>query len=640
MRLFGITSHKNSHKKKDKTMNEISVQLSKKMFFSKKTQIRNDFCITITNGKTPDPQILNHFLEDPNARIPQISVLGLEKLFKDADSMKSFAEALNHKKSYWNISYNANGKVLIFELKKKKFYSDSFAVKNYEFTALSHSKFENDPQTIGVEIYFDNFDVIYPELASHIKEVDSTLAYETPYINEFKVEYLNKSVSAVFKGREVGFNWNVGPSEKDVDVSLYDETGTFIGNVASQSKATVDGDKKFTLKVKKDGYEVSKTLDVKAVYIEELSLHDFNDQPALAIHKGDKAKILWSVKNSECASVSLQDEFGTLVTESPYIVRIDQDKTFTLKIELNGDVAFRKLDVHKTNWKKISDNVNIPFKPKDNEEHRISRGIDGYYTYVHPKIYNSVNLTEWKEIAEFKQAPENFKYVAHECYFYSPNQKLGIGYSSDQLGIGISYTCKDVNILTWYLEKPQWWNADKEPKQIYEEKDEWLACLYGSDEYDSYGIHVCERTIHVYALWHNPWCKMCTINIPDNAKALSVSMIDNHFCTVDERFLAVLCDNNHVYVYNVKDGSIHSFEFDRTDQKKVFIVKTNSIYVLLDNYVFELNGNKDLSETGFSPIDTIAKKDEAFMFVGEYDNSRFAAIVGDNDKATLWYYEP
>ena len=623
-------------------MNEITVKFTDKMFYSKKTKIGNDFHIAITNGKTPNTQQLKDFIENPNAKIPTISILGLDKLFKKEDSMYAFAESLNNGNHYWNISYKNflnYGKCLVAELKKKAFYSDSFAVNNYEFTALSESKFDKDPQAIGIQIYFDNFDVIYPELASHIKEVDSTLAYETPYINEFNVKYLNKSVSAVFKGREVGFSWNVGPSEKKVEASLYDETGTFIGNVASQCKATVNGDKKFTLKAKKDGYEVSKTLDIKAVYIKELSLHDFNDQPALAIHKGDKAKIIWSVKNSACASVSLHDELGNKITESPYIVRIDQDKTFTLKIELNGEIKTQALDVHKTLWKKISDNVNIPFKPKDNGEQRISLGTDGYYTYVHPKIYNSVNLTEWKEIAEFQQAPENFKYVTHGCSYNSYTR------------IDISYTCKDANILTWYHsdKTPKWGNIDKEPKQKYEEKEEWLACLFGSDEYDSYGFHVCERTIHVYALWHNPWIKLCTITVPDNAKILSASMIDNHFCTVTERFLAVLCDNNHVYVYNVwntrgerviLDKYMCSFEIDRNDQKRISMVKTNSIYVVLDNYVFELNGNKDLSETRFSPIDTIAKKDEAFMFVGEYDNSRFAAIVGDNDNATLWYYEP
>lgn len=125
-------------------------------------------------------------------------------------------------------------------------------------------------------------------------------------------------------------------------------------------------------------------------------------------------------------------------------------------------------------------------------------------------------------------------------------------------------------------------------------------------------------------------------------------MLNETFCTEKERLLAILCDNNHVYVYNVwsgritesvQDKYIQSFEFDRNDQKRVSLVKSDSTYVVLDNYVFEMNGNKDLTETHFSPIHTIAKKDDAFIFVGEYDNSRFAAIVGDGNNASLWNYE-
>ena len=122
-------------------------------------------------------------------------------------------------------------------------------------------------------------------------------------------------------------------------------------------------------------------------------------------------------------------------------------------------------------------------------------------------------------------------------------------------------------------------------------------------------------------------------------------------------YLAILCDNNDkkypqsVLVYSLQiqvQANSHAFtcrniitiELDRNDQKKIFLAQANSKYIVLDNYVFDLNYNGNLSETHFSPIETIPKGEPKVMIFCQKDTSTFSAIVEDGDKATLWTYEP
>ena len=75
-------------------MDEIDVFFTQKLYYSKK-DIKNDFFITITNGKNLNPQPEKEKNKEDNNKKPTISILGLEKLFKK-DSidklMDKFAE--------------------------------------------------------------------------------------------------------------------------------------------------------------------------------------------------------------------------------------------------------------------------------------------------------------------------------------------------------------------------------------------------------------------------------------------------------------------------------------------------------------------------------------------------------------------
>ena len=647
-------------------MDEIDVFFTQKLYYSKK-DIKNDFFITITNGKNLDPQPEKEKNKEDNDKKPTISILGLEKLFKK-DSidklMDEFTEALGKGVSNWTISYeesqNYQKKCLIIKSNTDEFFTISFSINNYEFTALSTSGFIDDPETIGLTVYFDNFDTIYPNLANHIKKVDSIKIFEIPYINQFDVLSNDgkKKITAAVKGSEVIFNWEVGPAEETVEVSLTDEKGTVIKNAS----AIIDEDKKFTLSLKKDGYEVSKTIDIKAVYIDELALHDFEDHPAMAIHKGDKARIIWSVKNASSASVHLRDELGTEITESPYIVKIDNDKTFTLEIELNGEMESRKLDVHKTLWKKEIGSVNLPFRPDEKCNNKITfipnnNSQDDYYFFRHPKLYHSSNLTSWEKIADYPTPPNNF--ICYSYYF----QKISID-SNTLRGITTYYTSKDTSIEGfsshfYNLDTHQWdypahflpQNCQNNELLFYHTQNQ--SALNSETNYEIlFEIH--EHSIYFALIWFRGPDTFEELLTLSDKKIISIdTLIDSN----NQMYLAILCDNNDkkhtqsVLVYSLQiqvQANSHAFtcrniitiELDRNDQKKIFLAQANSKYIVLDNYVFDLNYNENLSETHFSPIETIPKGEPKVMIFCQKDTSTFSAIVEDGDKATLWTYEP
>ena len=133
-----------------------------------------------------------------------------------------------------------------------------------------------------------------------------------------------------------------------------------------------------------------------------------------AIHKGEEAEIGWDLGDVHKVSASLCDENGCQVANLPftYNVKIDRDRKFTLSVEKDGHVETKSLPIYRTLWEKVAevDSSSLPegFKPDPKGNNKFFRRSDGYYIYIHPYIWYSRDLIEWKKITEYEDAPKDF----------------------------------------------------------------------------------------------------------------------------------------------------------------------------------------------------------------------------------------
>ena len=393
-------------------------------------------------------------------------------------------------------------------------------------------------------------------------------------------------------------------------------------------------------------------MDIKAVYIKELTIHDKNDKSVKAIYKGEDVKILWSVANGETAKVYVWKNNEQIEP----VVKINEDSKFTIVLEQDGDSESQTFWIYKTLWKKELGSVNLPFTPDEKSNNKISfvsnnNSPDDYYFFRHPMLYHSSNLTEWEKIAKIPTFPENF--ISYGYYYkkISINQYIGITVyytSKDSSTEGFSSQFYDLNINQWTTP------VHFLPKDF--KNDELLFYHTGSTSplniADLYEIlfEIHEHSIYFslisyYKIYQLPGF----IAIPES-KIISV---DTLFASNNQMDLAILCDNEqaqYIYIYHLSISSeqdspccqceyIKAIKLDRNDQKKIFLAQANSKYIVTDNYVFEMNGDQNLSDMHFSPIDTIAEGNPKIMILGQKDNSAFSAIVVDGTNASLWTYD-
>ena len=153
---------------------------------------------------------------------------------------------------------------------------------------------------------------------------------------------------------------------------------------------------------------------------------------------------------------------------------------------------------------------------------------------------------------------------------------------------------------------------------------------------DSKCFVVYEHNIEIYK---EEFKLFTSITLPEDAANATIVSID----TLSQlSLLAILCNNGCIYILEQKASAnvLATIKLERNDQKRVFLIKTDALYVVLENYVFKLNEKFEVEsvETHFSPLDTLPKYSEKFMIVGN-DSSALYAIVGYGEEMSLWTYK-
>lgn len=604
-------------------MSLISAKLTDKIYFSYEEKIQNNFSFEITYS-VDDSQIYNNLIKSISENDTlSIYIEGLQKLFKKKDELNNFAKALKAKNLVkgWNVLYDDDGLII----------THSADILKNDFSILFNTEYEfnadfNDNDSILIKVYF-----YFPASTEDpIHQNFSIKVYELPYIDSLTAtNSKGKETQSIIKGHtaKIHKKTNISGTHQGSAI-LYDETRT---TPLEGNEVTIEKDCKFTLVVTKHEKEISRDISIKAVYIEKIDILDSDGNNVKAIYKGEKAKINWSLINGENAKVSLLDETGNEI--NPNEIIIDKNRTLTLKIEVDGDIATEPFQIYRTLWKKDQCALSIPFKADNkgyNKIHNRLSNFNRYEVFIHPKVYCSNNFLEWFIHAEDPNPLKDFDYYLY--LFENPNE-------FSKLTLTITYVNRLNNNKTFkYLYgSSQWRNGTtlsvKNENNIVMSQGKYILL-----EFDAY-----EHSIIIRALTKifPPSGSLSSISMPDDAKIIS---FDTLFIEIKKWYLVVLCNNKHVYVYKItleKDNGynlIRSFNFDRSNQKRVYLIQTDSIYVVLDNYVFELNGNEELSDINFSPLDTITKGHPFSYLIGEKDNKTFSMIVQDDDKTYLWNY--
>ena len=248
-------------------MGKITAKFSEGIFFSNNNENKekNDFYFNIFVSGKPRENNNNE------QGFPQIYILGLEQLFTNDESIGStmdvFASSFDtNGNEDWSISYGESpyGKCLIVSCAANKIKENMSVVfqlsKRYEFTA----EFK-DKESIGVKVYFDNFDTIFSDIDKNIEQISIVTAYEMPYIDEFEVLNSEGDKVKAIPDEEFGeISWSFGNVEK-VSASLCDETGIEVANTPPY-RVKIDKDRMFKLFAEKNGCKISRTLFIKDAY--------------------------------------------------------------------------------------------------------------------------------------------------------------------------------------------------------------------------------------------------------------------------------------------------------------------------------------------------------------------------------------
>ena len=379
----------------------------------------------------------------------------------------------------------------------------------------------------------------------------------------------------------------------------------------------------------------------QVAYIDKFAAFEYNPQEqnkenepqeVKAIHKGDWASIQWDLGNLDHYTASLLDENGERKTNvSPYIVQIDKDRKFTLKVKKDNTIVTQSLNVYRTLWEKVAEGKcpdGFTPDPKGNNKF-FRRSLDNYYyIFIHPFLYYSEDLVSWKIYKDFEKnkptLPQKYNYYC--CNYLDSYEK-----------IVICYTCEDKIFLTEYYFDQKWTTP------VSLKNQEWSFCHAVKKNTSTTKLFaVNNKCIDIFDISNNKLINDGSITMPGKIISIDTLIIETLFDDplkdYSETYCAILCDNNRAYVYNLDNEYRNNiFEFEKDNQHNIFLIKTNSIYIVLDNYVFELNDKEKFSDQHFSPKDTIKdQNNQNLSFIGKRNSDTFSEIILDNGSLCLW----
>lgn len=382
----------------------------------------------------------------------------------------------------------------------------------------------------------------------------------------------------------------------------------------------------------------------QVAYIDKFAAFEYNPQEqnkknepqeVKAIHKGDWASIQWDLGNLDHYTASLLDENGERKTNvSPYIVQIDKDRKFTLKVKKDNTIVTQSLNVYRTLWEKVAEGQcpeGFTPDPKGNNKFFYKR--DGYYFYIHPYIWYSEDLINWSIKSSMNtEAPNNF-----DSYYCN--------YSETYDEAIICFTSKEkITIVEYHFRDKTWFRYNFIEKN--DKNNGWTFCqaikrhsktiLFTANQWEIDIYNVIQNNDDYY-LEANPFA---TYFSPEGSEIISMDLL--HIDSKSsEIYFALICNNKRIYVYDIDNEYRNNlFEIKENNQKNIFLIKTNSTYVVLNNYVFELNDREKFTDIHFSP--QISNKDinnQEILIVGKRNEYTFSAIIQKQKELSVWNYK-
>lgn len=624
-------------------MGQVIAKFPESIFFSNKKgeKTKNDFFFSIYKNHEPDKKKINDTKEK---KYPQIYILGLEQLFKNDESigitMDHFAKSFHSNgDDNWSVTYGDSpyGNCLTVTCVADKL-NDSFNVSFqlsclYEFSA----KFK-DKEAIGLTVYFDDFDVLCPDLEKNIVQNYIVTANELAYVDDTAIICNGARVKTVPHGEKAYITWSGGNVEK-CNFSLYNENGDLVANTPSY-EVTINEDRKFLLKLEKDGHIIFQRMPVnERGYVNEFAILDSKGNIVDFVHKGETVKVIWSGGNLSKCEASLCDESGNVVAkESPYEVTINEDKKFTLILKKDGEETTQTLSIFCTLWEKEYICNKIPCNSDGIKFNNLFYHQNKYYIFIHPSIYVCENLSEnnWEPLF-IPDPPSNAYY--YDFRLWSSENKISICYTCDDEDIIIKQY--DIGTNTWTEKR-----ISKTRILIDAKADGENNLLFCELNQNRIFFAVFEHVVYIYdAHNENDLPLLDKIKINDQKNLFNILSIDTSY--IDQK-IAILYNDNNLYFVTIysdfkspKQEQTYQFK-NFNKQTKVFLANTNKTYVVLDNYVIDLNNNETFLDPQFSPIDTITDKNQGFMLVGSKEENGkqiITAIVQDETETSLWTYK-
>ncbi len=564
-----------------------------------------------------------------------------------------------------------------------------------------------DYEAINVTVHFVDFD----DNDKDIEQDYIITAKEVAFVDEIKLYDANgNEANAIPHGETASLQWANGNIYK-CKVSLHNELGEVITFKDAPSKKrdiiqeadlpAIDRDRVFTLNLEKDDRITSLKIPVfEAPYFDEISVFDSEGykvataldskgQKFHVIHKGDEATIKWHGGNSEKCNSTLykKDENGQEKEISPDNVKINKDTTFKLVLERNGCETSTEFTIRCTGWKKEGICRNLPFYSRDFGNKHFLHYPDndnylnkGYYIYIGTNLFFSLDLVEWIKCSDIYNTREDeVKFVNPFCCspIFSTNFSFPIINTNRTAGRPIKHLCiarcfedrgfgkNPIELLSGRINF-----FDLESLRTFD----YLSFIFEKAKIKQYGNLLFIQTIHdencqdsynhnwllatfdkglyiFQPIWENV-TYVAEFILPPEAENANIIYSDftynnNKIC------FTCLCDNNSVYTFEFDpntsqmSGVKSSFKLEEKQQTRISWVRTDSLYLVLDNYIIKLDENYQATKdnciyTYISPMDSMKDKNQGMVLIGpKEENGKLiiASIIQDEKETSLWTYK-
>lgn len=268
----------------------------------------------------------------------------------------------------------------------------------------------------------------------------------------------------------------------------------------------------------------------------------------------------------------------------------------------------------------------------------------GFLIYIHPDIwvfnsadeYNVSKNYLWNILKHYDNVP-NWNDV--KCY------KTNAGSECD-IFISICYTLEDRIAIRLYYPSSNKWDKEitieKDFFNKYADKDkdgEFLFCQGGPRSTSIYAVY--QHVIYYFStIPSNGDLPTGKFTLPEEAKEANIVSISNRGRRNDWELLAILCDNNYVYICQDDKVSCDKVSIYLEHIKKPKdILLDDKMRIIVDGYVIEFNDIRNISNQNkafFSPRLTIDNPEN--MFFGITNSSDIKALTWDQKGKILWHF--